>query len=151
MLTSLSSKNETARRAELIPTSATPLSPSDTRQRRFQTTNPPRSTIHPGLRSEQPEVVSESPFRGSTPQNGFGREHRALDEHTFIQNTDTRLDEFLAQGREVLENLKDQRNMLKGTQRRLLDAANTLGLSRNVIGWIEKRRCGFSFCLTTTR
>ncbi|EDR09061.1 golgi SNAP receptor complex member bos1 [Laccaria bicolor S238N-H82] len=131
--------NETARRAELIPTSATPLSPSDTRQRRFQTTNPPRSTIHPGLRAEQPEVVSESPFRASTPQNGFGREHRALDEHTFIQNTDTRLDEFLAQGREVLENLKDQRNMLKGTQRRLLDAANTLGLSRNVIGWIEKR------------
>ena len=151
ILTSLSSKNEAARRAELIPTSATPLSPSDTRQRRFQTTNPPRSTIHPGLRSEQPEVVSESPFRGSTPQNGFGREHRALDEHTFIQNTDTRLDEFLAQGREVLENLKDQRNMLKGTQRRLLDAANTLGLSRNVIGWIEKRRCGFWFCSTTTR
>lgn len=30
--------------------------------------------------------------------------------------------------------------MLKGTQRRLLDAANTLGLSRDVIGWIERRR-----------
>lgn len=30
--------------------------------------------------------------------------------------------------------------MLKGTQRRLLDTANTLGLSRNVIGWIERRR-----------
>jgi len=72
-----------------------------------------------------------------------GREFRALDEHSFIQNTDTRLDEFLAQGREVLDNLVDQRNILKGTQRRLLDTANTLGLSRNVIGWIEKRRCVF--------
>jgi len=85
--------------------------------------------------------VSESPFRGATPQPSMGgREFRALDEHSFIQNTDTRLDEFLAQGREVLDNLVDQRNILKGTQRRLLDTANTLGLSRNVIGWIEKRR-----------
>lgn len=40
----------------------------------------------------------------------------------------------------MLDNLVDQRNMLKGTQRRLLDAANTLGLSRDVIGWIERRR-----------
>lgn len=70
----------------------------------------------------------------------LGREFRALDEHSFIQNTDSRLDEFLAQGREVLDNLVDQRNVLKGTQRRILNAANTLGLSREVIGWIEKRR-----------
>jgi DNA-binding XRE family transcriptional regulator len=40
----------------------------------------------------------------------------------------------------VLDNLVDQRNMLKGTQRRLLDSAHTLGLSRDVIGWIERRR-----------
>lgn len=71
----------------------------------------------------------------------MGREYRALDEHSFIQNTETRLDEFLAQGREVLDNLVDQRNMLKGTQRRLLNVANTLGLSRDVIAWIERRRC----------
>ena len=69
------------------------------------------------------------------------REQHALHEHSFLQNTDTRLDEFIAQGREVLDNLVDQRNMLKGTQRRLLDAAHTLGLSRDVIGWIERRRC----------
>jgi len=128
-----------ANRAELISaSSSSPLSPSDTR-RRFQTTAPSSSTLHPGLRP-QSEVISESPFRGSTPQPGMGgREFRALDEHSFIQNTDTKLDEFLAQGREVLDNLRDQRNILKGTQRRILDAANTLGLSRNVIGWIEKR------------
>lgn len=41
-----------------------------------------------------------------------------------------------------MDNLVDQRNVLKGTQRRLLDAANTLGLSRDVIGWIERRRYG---------
>ncbi|KAF8967840.1 golgi SNAP receptor complex member bos1 [Flammula alnicola] len=128
-----------SKRAELISaSSAAPMSPSDAR-RRFTQTQPSNSTLHPGLRPQE-EPVSESPFRGSTPQPGMGsREFRALDEHSFIQNTDSRLDEFLAQGREVLDNLVDQRNMLKGTQRRILDAANTLGLSRDVIGWIERR------------
>lgn len=77
----------------------------------------------------------------------MGREFRALDEHSFIQNTDSRLDDFIAQGREVLDNLVDQRNVLKGTQRRLLDTANSLGLSRDVIGWIEKRRYSFPFLI----
>ncbi|KAG1716644.1 hypothetical protein ID866_522 [Astraeus odoratus] len=84
---------------------------------------------------------AESPFRMPAPlPNQTLREHHALNEHSFIQSTDIRLDEFIAQGREVLDNLVDQRNVLKGTQKRLLDAANTLGLSREVIGWIERRR-----------
>jgi hypothetical protein len=93
--------------------------------------------LHPGLRP-QTEQHSESPFRGPSP---FGiREAHGLDEHTFLQNAEQRIDDFLSQGKEALDNLIDQRNVLKGTQRRLLDAANTVGLSRNVIGWIEKRR-----------
>lgn len=106
--------------------------PGDTR-RRFMAGQPPA------------EEVSESPFRGPSAMLGHGtlREQHALHEHSFIQNTDTRLDEFIAQGRAVLDDLVDQRNVLKGTQRRLLDAANTLGLSRDVIGWIERRRCVF--------
>ncbi|KAF8894950.1 golgi SNAP receptor complex member bos1 [Gymnopilus junonius] len=134
----LAAAQQESNRAELISaSSASPLTSSDSR-RRFQNT-PTNSTIHPGLRP-QSEPISESPFRSSTPQTGIGsREFRALDEHSFIQNTDSRLDDFLAQGREVLDNLRDQRNILKGTQRRILDAANTLGLSRDVIGWIEKR------------
>lgn len=68
------------------------------------------------------------------------REDYALREHTFLGNSESQIDSFIAQGREVLDNLVDQRNMLKGTHKRLLDAANTLGLSRDVIGWIEKRR-----------
>ncbi|KAH9485468.1 Protein transport protein bos1 [Psilocybe cubensis] len=130
-----------ANRAELISASSASasLSSASDSRRRFQNTVPTNSTLHPGLRPQH-EIVSESPFRGSTPQPGMGgREFRALDEHSFIQSTDTKLDEFLAQGREVLDNLRDQRNILKGTQRRLLDTANTLGLSRDVIGWIEKR------------
>ncbi|KAG6879663.1 hypothetical protein C0992_013199 [Termitomyces sp. T32_za158] len=130
-LTSLSQKAAT-QRADLMATSGALASPSDTR-RRFQNTPSQMTTLHPGLRPE-PEQHSESPFRGPSPQLGHvSREFRALDEHSFIQNTESRLDEFLAQGREVLDNLVDQRNMLKGTQRRLLDAANTLGMSRDLL------------------
>ena len=68
------------------------------------------------------------------------REDHALREHSFIQNTESTLDDFIAQGRAVLDDLVDQRNVLKGTQKRLLDAANTLGMSRDVISWIERRR-----------
>lgn len=67
------------------------------------------------------------------------RESHALREHSFIQQTEAQLDVFIAQGREVFGNLVEQRGILKATQRRLRDAANTLGLSRSVIGYIERR------------
>ncbi|CCA68651.1 related to Golgi SNAP receptor complex member 2 [Serendipita indica DSM 11827] len=101
------------------------LGPPGTRQRFPQTPAPP----------------AESPFRGATPDPLYAsREQHALREHSFIQNTETQLDAFIAQGQEVLNNLVDQRQILKGTQRRLLSAANTLGLSRDTISWIERRR-----------
>ncbi|KAH9851455.1 golgi SNAP receptor complex member bos1 [Lenzites betulinus] len=128
----IKSEHDAAARAELLSgasSSTTPLSPApgDARRRFMPGSQPPN------------EEVSESPFRSSPMPNGALREQHALREHSFIQNTDTRLDEFIAQGRAVLDDLVDQRNVLKGTQRRLLDAANTLGLSRDVIGWIERR------------
>jgi len=106
-----------------------PDSPTATRQR---------------LHGQSLSMHAESPFSLPPQQQSYGptaslRQAHALEEHSFIQNTDNQLDQFIAQGREVLDNLVDQRNILKGTQKRLLDAANTLGLSRNVIGWIEKR------------
>jgi len=124
------SKREADQRVELFSSATTPS--ASTARQRFSTI--PSSG-----------EVSESPFHGSTPTGSgapfstLDREGYALHEHSSLQNTDARLDDFLAQGRAVLDNLVDQRNMLKGTQRRLLDAANTLGLSRNVINWIERR------------
>jgi len=82
---------------------------------------------------------SENPFAASAQPTYGLREDHALREHSFIESTENQLDAFIAQGREVLDNLVDQRNILKGTHRRVLDAANTLGLSRDVISWIEKR------------
>lgn len=131
--TESAAQNDVAQRSELLASSGTSAPSHDTRRRFQPTPHQGPSTLHPSL---QPDGHSESPFRSSSYS---GRDYRALDEHTFIRDTDTKLDDFIAQGREVLDSLVDQRNMLKGTQRRLLDAANTMGLSRNVIGWIEKR------------
>lgn len=66
------------------------------------------------------------------------RESHALREHSFIQNTESQLDAFITQGRSVLGNLTEQRGILKQTRKRLLDAANTVGLSRELIGVIDR-------------
>ncbi|KAL5528436.1 BOS1 [Sanghuangporus sanghuang] len=131
----LKKERETAQKAELF-SSATPPSAGTARQR---FANGP-------VRSSAPsELIGESPYRSLTPEgsvlpgSSLDREAFALREHSFTQNAGAQLDDFIAQGREVLDNLVDQRNILKGTQRRLMSAANTLGLSRDVIGWIERR------------
>ncbi|KAG9009408.1 protein transport protein bos1 [Tulasnella sp. JGI-2019a] len=118
-----------AQRTDLL---GDPSSPTSAPRQRFSQTPVPQTPI------------AESPFSHPPSSSSYGpssqlRSNYALEEHSFIQNTETQLDGFIAQGREVLDNLVDQRNILKGTQKRLLDAANTIGLSRNVIGWIEKR------------
>ena len=122
----------TAQRTELFSTStSTPLA-TDARRRFASSTSPEGTTTE----------AAENPFRGG--MLGASREDYALHEHSFLQGAEAQLDDFLAQGREVLDNLVDQRTMLKGTQRRLRDAANTLGLSRDVIGWIDRRRYAHS-------
>ncbi|RKO97577.1 hypothetical protein CXG81DRAFT_25113 [Caulochytrium protostelioides] len=62
-----------------------------------------------------------------------------LHEHNVLQNTGDRLDDYIGMGRQALEELYEQRSMLKGTQRRLLDIANSLGLSTTLIRYIERR------------
>lgn len=99
----------------------------------------------------RPTTMHESPFAPSSssqqslwrpnhpPSSAGGREDFALREHSFLQESENSIDNYIAQGRAVLENLVEQRGMLKGTKRRLLDAANTLGMSRETIGWVERR------------
>lgn len=133
VLLSRQCQRASAQRAELFSTStSTPLTP-DARRRLAH----PSSSASSHLDRASQEAA-ENPFR--TGMLGASREDHALHEHTFLEGAEARLDDFLAQGREVLDNLVDQRAVLKGTQRRLRDAANTLGLSRDVIGWIDRRR-----------
>lgn len=62
-----------------------------------------------------------------------------MKEHDFFSSTSSTLDAYLAQGQAVLGNLTTQREVMKGTKKRLLNAANTLGLSRETIQFIERR------------
>jgi Golgi SNAP receptor complex protein 2 len=62
-----------------------------------------------------------------------------LRENTFFNKTSEQLDEFLDRGRAVLGDLGQQRDMLKGTQRRLYTVANTLGISGDTIRMVERR------------
>lgn len=56
-----------------------------------------------------------------------------------MSQTNAQLDEFLERGRNVLGDLGQQREVLKGTQKRLYSAANTLGISGDTIRMVERR------------
>ena len=46
---------------------------------------------------------------------------------------------MLLSGSNILENMREQRTSLKGAHRRMMDVANTLGLSNTTMRLIEKR------------
>ncbi|KAK4055115.1 protein transport protein bos1 [Microbotryomycetes sp. JL201] len=110
-----------------------------------------RTPSSQGFSSDSPFAINMS--ANSPMMNGDGggrwqpnnppgfdlRTNRALDENDRLGGIGSSLDSFLAQGQAVMGNLANQRDMLKGTQRRLLSAANTLGLSRETITFIERR------------
>ncbi|KAI4153222.1 MAG: hypothetical protein LQ341_000571 [Variospora aurantia] len=75
---------------------------------------------------------------GASP-NDYTRERHALREQSFMSNTNTALDEYLERGRAVLGDLGQQKEILKGTQRRLYSVANTLGVSGETIRMVERR------------
>ena len=56
-----------------------------------------------------------------------------------MSSTNTALDEYLERGRAVLGDLGQQREMLKGTQKRLYSVGTTLGISGDTIRMVERR------------
>ena len=56
-----------------------------------------------------------------------------------MASTNAQLDEFLDRGRAVLGDLGQQREVLKGTQRKLYNVGTTLGISGDTIRMIERR------------
>ncbi|KAF9165129.1 protein transport protein bos1 [Actinomortierella ambigua] len=89
-------------------------------------------------RQSRLNVPVEHPYQ-TVSSSPYLQQAQAYRERDFAQRTGQQLDDMLHQGRNALENLVQQRGMLKSTQRKLLNAANTLGLSRNVIQLIERR------------
>ncbi|RFU30307.1 hypothetical protein B7463_g6027, partial [Scytalidium lignicola] len=75
----------------------------------------------------------------SMQSGDYERETHALREQSFFANTHSALDDYLARGGAVLSDLSQQREMLKGTQRKMYNVANTLGISHDTIRMIERR------------
>jgi Golgi SNAP receptor complex protein 2 len=109
-----------------------------------------RGNLGPRLRPNAPpaplgDSFSESPFASSSNNpNGMGmgndaRTEHALSEHTFIQRSENAIDDYLLQGKAVLDNLVEQREILRRSKRGLRGVGETLGLSRETIGWVERR------------
>ena len=74
-----------------------------------------------------------------TGPDTYDRETHALREQNFFNTANSQIDEFLDRGRAVLGDLGQQREILKGTQKRLYSVANTLGVSGDTIRMVERR------------
>ncbi|WVQ80753.1 hypothetical protein IAT38_002858 [Cryptococcus sp. DSM 104549] len=133
-------KNESQAKAreDLLSTSASSVSPYSPNA---STSGAQRRSAYPNQSTQS--SLAESPFANNPlfqPNHPpSSREDFALREHSFLQESENSIDQYISQGRAVLENLVEQRGILKGTRKKLLDAANTLGLSRETIGWVERR------------
>lgn len=71
----------------------------------------------------------------------------AVQHHDRLAFSNKEMENMLLSGHSVLENLKTQRLTLKGAQRKILDLANTLGLSNTVMRLIERRTYQDKFIL----
>ncbi|XP_072935999.1 probable Golgi SNAP receptor complex member 2 [Epargyreus clarus] len=75
----------------------------------------------------------------------FGHDHTEItvdymaQEQVSLQNSHRNVDEMIHTGSNILDTLRYNRETLKGAHRRLIDLANTLGLSNATISLIERR------------
>eukprot|EP00088_Acartia_fossae_P021460 TRINITY_DN22901_c0_g1_i1.p1 TRINITY_DN22901_c0_g1~~TRINITY_DN22901_c0_g1_i1.p1 ORF type:complete len:218 (+),score=46.49 TRINITY_DN22901_c0_g1_i1:66-719(+) len=68
--------------------------------------------------------------------------NNAMGHQESLTRVNSHLDSILAQGAEMLEGLHYQGTALKGIRKKVLDVANTLGMSNTVIRMIERRGQG---------
>ena len=87
------------------------------------------------LAQQQQQLSRPNPY--ASPD--YTREDHVFRERNVLAGANATLDEFMERGRAVLGDLSDQREMLKGTQRRLYSVANTLGVSGDTIRMVERR------------
>ncbi|RSL65202.1 hypothetical protein CEP54_004330 [Fusarium duplospermum] len=118
-----------ANRTELLgrrPYNATPENPYANATTTTQSTFQPRHSSQPS-----------GPLTTGSPDEM--REAHAFREQNFFANTNQALDDYIARGQAVLGDLGQQREMMKNTQKRLYNVANTLGVSGDTIRMVERR------------
>ena len=62
-----------------------------------------------------------------------------VDENSKLKSFHSNIDDMISSGTNILSSLRDQRGLLKGAHKRLVDIGNSLGLSNTVMRLIEKR------------
>lgn len=138
-LTRWTLQKATADRNELLGrrphNAATPDHNAGTPENPYRDSALPRTSAFSGQTSASGSGLNYGP---SQPAD-YNRQLHAMREDQFYFKMHTHLDEFLERGRNVLADLGHQREMLKGTQRRLYNVGNTLGISGDMIRKIERR------------
>lgn len=89
--------------------------------------------------SEREELLSRRFTHNSAEADTVIFIDHSIQHQTALTNANRGVDDMLLSGAGILESLRDQRDTLKNAQRRLMDIANTLGLSNTTMRLIEKR------------
>lgn len=84
--------------------------------------------------------LDDSPYANSgSGGSGIPRHEGLSRERDALGRAGAQLDEFLERGKLILGDLGEQRDLLKGAQRRVYSVANTLGVSTDTIRLVERR------------
>lgn len=94
---------------------------------------------------DREELMSRT-FEANDQDTSIQIDH-AVQHHDRLAFSNREVDNMISSGHGVLENLRSQRLTLKGAQRKILDLANTLGLSNTVMRLIERRTVQDKFIL----
>ena len=63
----------------------------------------------------------------------------SLQHHTQMNSAHSNVDEMISTGGNILDSLRNQREMLKGARNKMMTIGNTLGLSDHTMKLIERR------------
>lgn len=92
------------------------------------------------------EQLMQTSFRPNSADTSIMIDH-ALKHNTSLHNSNQAMDDLLGSGQGILENLREQRGILKSAHKKVLDLMNTLGLSNTVMRLIERRTAQDRFIL----
>lgn len=101
--------------------------------------NPLFRTNNPNFQPSEHNSYSSYNYKSPYAVDEDAKAQHAFREQSFVNSANQTLDEYLERGRHVLGDLGTQKEILKGTQKRLYDAAAVLGISGDTIRMVERR------------
>ena len=92
------------------------------------------------------EALMSMKFEANDADTSIMIDHE-LRHHSHLNDANRGMDDLLSSGTGILSNIREQRVTLKGAHKKILDVANTLGLSNTVLRLIERRTYQDKFIL----